>query len=357
MRVAMDVADFSPGEADELRRAMSRHRSHLEMDRLRNRFISGALGNGLSEELAGEIFSKLEGFASYGFCKSHAAAFAKTAYDTCYLKSHYPEEFYCALLNNQPMGFYGPSVIVNDAKRHGVRILPAHINRSNDECTMEDGKLRLGLRYVRGLGVLARERIEEQREREHFRDLPDFCRRTRLPRGVIENLIMVGAMDCWKAPRRQLLWQLGQLRYPEEELDLTLPTGKVDLPALSQAERVGLEYGLLGLAVGDHIMSLYRYNLEAQGIKSSAAVSISHDGEKVQVAGRVIVRQAPPTAKGFVFITLEDEEGLMNLVIRPQVYERYRNPLRNSLLLIAGGKVQRADGVINVIVDYARRLA
>lgn len=356
MRVAMDVADFSAGEADELRRAMSRHRSHVEMARLRNRFISGALGNGLSAELADEIFSKLEGFASYGFCKSHAAAFAKTAYDTCYLKSHYPEEFYCALLNNQPMGFYGPSVIVNDAKRHGVEILPAHINRSSAECTLEHGKLRLGLRYVRGLGVLARGRVEDEQERGLFRDLSDFCRRTRLPRRLIENLIMVGAMDCWEAPRRELLWQLGQLRYREEELDLTLPVENVDLPALSRAERVGLEHGLLGLTVGDHIMSLYRYGLKALGVRTSGEVAACSGGEEILVAGRVIVRQAPPTAKGFVFITLEDEEGLTNLVIRPDVYERQRSTLRNALLLMVGGKVQRAGDVVNVIVEQARSM-
>jgi len=355
MRVAMDVAGFTPGEADQLRRAISRHRSHHEMKRIQNRFISGALGNGLNEQLAQDIYSKLEGFASYGFCKSHAAAFAKTAYDSCYLKIHYPEEFYCALLNNQPMGFYRPSVIVSDAKRHGVELLPVHINQSRDECTLEQGRLRVGLRYVHGLGERGRVRIETERAHGPFSGLRDFCRRTRLARKVVEHLIMVGAMACWEVPRRELLWELGQLRY-SEEMDLAPPAENVDLPPLSHAERVGLEYGLLGLAIGDHIMSLYRYRLDALGVRSSTTLSTCSDGDRVLVAGRVIVRQAPPTAKGFVFITLEDEDGLINLVVRPGIYACYRRTLRSALLLMVEGKVQRADGVLNVIVERASDL-
>ena len=166
---------------------------------------------------------------------------------------------------------------------------------------------------------------------------------------------MVGAMDCWKTPRRELLWELAQLHY-EEEMYLAAPTGNVVLPSLSHAERVGLEYGLLGLTVSDHIMSLYRYRLDALGVRPSSALGNCSNGDKVQVAGLVIVRQAPPTAKGFVFITLEDERGLINLVVRPDVYERHRRTLRNALLLIAGGEVQRADGVINVIMERASNM-
>ena len=353
MRVAMDVAGFTPGEADQLRRAMSRHRSRAEMERLKSRFVEGAIRHGLQEELALEIFSKLEGFASYGFCKSHAAAFAKTAYDTCYLKVHFTAEFYCGLLNNQPMGFYHPSVIVNDAKRHQVTVLSVHINRSRDECTLEEGRLRLGLRYVHGLGETGCARIVEQRESAPFRGLHDFCVRTCLERRLVENLIMAGAMDCWNIPRRKLIWQLGQLHYREEELDLNVQAQDVELPPLSPAERIGIEYGLLGLAVGDHIMTLYRPKLIDMGVRPSDALAYCSDGDRVRVAGRVIVRQRPPTAKGFAFITLEDEEGVMNLVIRPDVYERYRTTLRNNPILLVEGKMQRVDGVLNVIVERA----
>ena len=357
MRVAMDVAGFTPGEADQLRRAMSRHRSsQIEMARLKARFVEGAMGNGLDEGLAQEIFGRIKGFGSYyGFCKSHAAAFAKIAYDTSYLKIHYPEEFYCAILNNQPMGFYRPSVIVSDAKRHGVEILPVHINRSRDECTLEQGRVRIGLRYVHGLGERGRVRIETERAHGPFSGLRDFCRRTLLARKVVEHLIMVGAMECWEVPRRELLWELGQLRY-REEMDLAPPAENVDLPPLSHAERVGLEYGLLGLAIGDHIMSLYRYRLNALGVRSSGELAACSDGDKVRVAGWVIVCQDPATAKGFVFITLEDEDGLINLVVRPGVYERYHRTLRSALLLLVEGKVQRADGVLNVIVERASDL-
>ena len=164
---------------------------------------------------------------------------------------------------------------------------------------------------------------------------------------------MAGAMDCWKIPRRKLVWQLGQLHYREEELDLNVQAQDVELPPLSPAERIGIEHGLLGLAVGDHIMTLYRPKLIDMGVKPTAALDYCSDGDRVRVAGRVIVRQRPPTAKGFAFITLEDEEGVMNLVIRPDVYERYRTTLRNNPILLVEGKMQRVDGVLNVIVERA----
>jgi len=193
LKVAMAIAGFTPGEADMLRRAMSRNRSHAEMEKLRGRFITGALENGLDEGTAEKIFDQLAGFAEFGFCKSHAAAFARTAYETLYLKAHYPAEFYCALLNNQPMGFYSPAVIVGDAKRHGVKILPVDVNRSRAKCTLEGDGIRLGFARVDTLGEASLEMLEEARSDGPYYSLRDFCRRTRLPRNAIENLIMVGA--------------------------------------------------------------------------------------------------------------------------------------------------------------------
>ena len=353
IRIAMAIAGFSPGEADHLRRAMSRHRSEFEMEKLRERFIEGAVENGVDEQTAKEIFRQLAGFASYGFCKSHAAAFAKTAYDTLYLKAHFPTEFYCALLNNQPMGFYSPEVIVGDARRHGVRVLPVHVNRSHARCILDDGGIRLGVSYVHGLGKAGIARLEEAREDGQFRSLRDFCRRTRLSRKAVGNLIMVGAMDYWGKPRRQLLWELGKLRYEEEELDLVFHDDGAKLPGLSKAEKIGIEYSVLGLPVSDQVMALYRPWLKKMGILSSLDLKDRKDKKKVKVAGLVVVRQAPPTAKGHVFITLEDEYGLVNVIVRPDVYERFRHSLRDAPLITVEGILQKQGEVVSVLAQRA----
>jgi error-prone DNA polymerase len=385
IRIAMAIAGFSPGEADQLRRAMSRSRSRFGMEQLRGRFMEGALGSGVEEEIALEIFRQLAGFASYGFCKSHAAAFAKTAYDTLYLKAYFPAEFYCALLNHQPMGFYRPGVVVGDAKRHGVRILPVHINRSRDECILEactepsavlsqakgrsacpkdtsftsrsDLGIRMGFRYVHGLGQAGIDRIEEAQRDGPFQSLGDFCRRTRLSRRAVENLIMVGAMDQWGEARRQLLWELGKLRYEEEELDLIMPSDGVELPTLSTREKMGIEYSILGLPVGDQVMALHRPWLENMGVLTSLDLEDCRDREKVKVAGLVVVRQRPPTAKGHVFITLEDEHGLVNVIVRPDVYQRYRDSLRGASLIMVEGMLQKQGGVQSVLAQQAAALA
>jgi error-prone DNA polymerase len=361
IRVAMAIAGFSPGEADQLRRAMSRSRSREAMNRLRDRFVVGAITNGLDATTADAVFEQLAGFAGFGFCKSHAASFALVAYQTLFLKAYYAPEFFCALLNHQPMGFYSPEVLTGDAKRHGVTILRPDLNLSNDACTLERGShgipaLRLGLRYVHGLGEAGRKQLLERRDGTSFTGLPDLCQRTRLPRAVIENLIRSGTLDSLGTARRTLLWQLGGLDYREEEMDIEIPVTEVTLPRLSEREGVGWEYELLGLAPGDHVMRLHRQRLREQGVLSSADLEQRQDGEPVRVAGMVVVRQKPPTARGHVFVTLEDEEGLINLIIRPNVYEHYRSAVRNSLLLWAEGQLQRQGAACSVLVTRAANL-
>ncbi len=353
LKVAMAIAGFTPGEADQLRRAMSRNRSREEMEKLRGRFVAGALAKGLDEDTAQGVFDQLAGFAEFGFCKSHAAAFARTAYETLYLKAYYPPEFYCGLLNAQPMGFYSPAVVVGDAKRHGVKILPVDVNRSQARCIVENGHLRLGFSYVDGLGEASLEILEEARGEGPYYCLRDFCQRTRLVRRVVENLIMVGAMDGWGKARRDLVWELGTISYEEGEMDLSPPLEEIDLPPLSLDEEVRMEYGILGLPVGDQIISLYRPRLERLGVLKSGELERKRNGEKVRVAGLVVVRQRPPTAKGFVFITMEDEDGLMNVIVRPDVYQRYYKVLRNSFLLIVEGTIQKQPGILNVLAEGA----
>ena len=356
LRVAMAVAGFSGAEADGLRRAMSRQRSPEEMERWRARFIAGAMERGLLESEATEIFAKLAGFAGYGFCKSHAAAFAQTAYHTLYLRHYYPAEYYCGLLNARP-GYWGPDVIVGDARRHGVRILPVDINLSRAKCRVEgEGAVRLGLEYVLGLGEAALKRLEQAQAAGPFRSLEDLYRRTRLSREQMEALVRAGALDCLGQPRRQLLWGLGRLRPAEGELEIEIPEGRASFPELSLEERVAADYELLGLPAHEHVMVLFRDALAGEGVCPSADLPWRPSGERVRVAGVGAIRQQPPSAKGFVFLTLEDEEGLINIIVRPDVFARYRELIKTAAFMIVDGHIECEHGVVNVIAHRFRPL-
>ncbi len=356
IRVAMAIAGFLPAEADRLRRALSRSNSQEAVAALRERFVRGAQANGVEGDAAEAAFDQVEAFAGFGFCKSHAAAFALVAYQTLYLKAHFAAEFYCALLNQQPMGFYPPEVIAGDARHHGVPILHPDVNLSQEACTLEgEGSIRLGLRYVHGLGEAWQTCIVERRGHKPFANLASFCRRTRLPRPVVENLVRAGALEGL-GDRRSLLWELGGLIYQEEGLDLDLPIEPAALPSLEHAERLAWEYELLGMAPGDQVMGIYREALQAQGVIDSRTLQGRSDGDLVRVAGWAVVRQRPPTAKGHLFVTLEDEEGLMNLIVRPDVYERYRAALRDAPLLWVEGHLQREGQVLSVLVHRAAAL-
>jgi len=360
IRVAQAIAGFSPGEADQLRRSMSRSRSAEAMAALHDRFLSGARAQGVDGEIAEQIFRQLSAFSGYGFCKSHAAAFALVTYQTLYLKAYYPEAFTCALLNHQPMGFYAPDVLIGDAQRHGIAVLRPDVNHSQARCTLEkDGgkrAIRLGLCYVHGLGEEWQERIVERRGERPFKDLRDLCVRTGLPRSLVENMIRSGTMDSLGRERRDLLWELGALVYREDELDVEIPVLQVQLPALGRLERLGWEYELLGLSPDDHLMDIYGEQLREQGVLRSDELISYGDGRTVLVAGLVITRQRPPSAKGTVFFTLEDQAGLINLVISPEVYRQYRSILRGSPLLVVEGRVQHANSTTNVLVRRAAGL-
>jgi len=353
LKVAVAVAGFTPGEADSLRRAMSRKRSRRAMEELRERFIRGALRNGVSERAASEIFEKLRGFAEYGFCKSHAAGFALLAYQSAWLKYYYPAEFYCALLNNQPMGFYTPEVIIGDARRHGVEILPVDINQSDELCTVEDGKLRLGFRYVKEMGEAAVARLKRTRSQAPFTSLRDFYLRSELSREAIENLILAGAMDCFGKPKRELLWELGILeRQGRHSMMLDLPEEyQVPLPGMTELEEVAAEYKVQGLSARLHPMQVIRNSISRDGVMKSSEVVSLFPGTRVRAAGYVICRQAPRTAKGHVFLTLEDEDGLLNVVLKPAVYQKYRYVARVEPLIVVEGVLQKKEGIANVVAE------
>ena len=328
------------------------------MARLRARFVQGAAANGLEEATANMVFDQLAAFASYGFCKSHAAAFAHLAYQSLWLKLYHPTEFTCALLNQQPMGFYSPAVIMGDAQRHGVVIRHPDVNRSGETCGIEGEAVRLGLRYLHGFGPAAQQRLLDARGAQPFANLVDLCRRTRLPRGLVETLIRSGAMDelCGgEGERRRLLWQLGALDYREEALEMETVVEGAALPDLTDAEVMGWELELLGMAPGDHPMRLYRPQLQAAGVLACADLAQCRDGDVVRVAGEAVVRQRPPTAKGHVFFTLEDETGLVNLILRPNLYEHRKADLSVPLLIVRG-RLQREGKAHSIVVLDFRTL-
>jgi error-prone DNA polymerase len=352
IRIAVEVAGFTPGKAEQLRRAMGKKRSKEEMEKLRVSFIEGAKTKSISEATANRIFDQLASFASFGFCKSHAAAFARTCYESAYLKVHYPTEFYCALLNNQPMGFYSPEVIVNDAKRHEVPILPVDINRSSGSCTVEESGVRLGFRYVKEVGEASIRKIEEERSKGFYCSLRGLYQRTRLEREAMENLILVGALDCFQIPKRQLLWQLGLImQEPDHALPLDLHQVQPALPEMSDMEQVSADYRIQGLSHRYHPMGLLRRGISKDGILRSSEIKALFADTHVRIAGYVVCRQAPGTAKGHVFLTLEDEDGLLNVVLKPRVYEKYHHIARMEPLVVVEGILQKKDGTINILAE------
>ncbi|MEP7199531.1 MAG: OB-fold nucleic acid binding domain-containing protein, partial [Chloroflexota bacterium] len=353
IRVAMAAANFSAGEADMLRRALSRSDAAAVEGPLRERFVHGAQQNGIARDTADAIFAQLAGFAGYGFCKSHAASFALIAYQTMWLKCYHPAAFYCALLNQQPMGFYQPEVIIGDAKRHGLALLPPDINRSEWRYTIEgERKLRMGLQTVTGLGEQAWQRIKPPRDDRPFSDVRDVCVRTRLSREVITNLIRAGTCDTF-GERRQLLWQLGAVDYRPDELQLEPPLMAVELPELDALEQTEWEYELLGLSPRGQVMRHYRAALNRSGVLSSVEAKRQPNGRVVRVGGMVVVKQRPQTAKGIVFISLEDELGMIDLIVKPNVYERYRTQLRGQTFILVEGVVQQGSGAVSVVVTRA----
>jgi error-prone DNA polymerase len=406
LKVAMAVAGFTPAEADRLRRAMSRARSSADMEKLRGPFVSGARKTGVPEETAQEVFRQIAAFAEFGFCKSHAAAFALTAYHTAHLKLYYPAEFYVGLLNNQPMGFYSPAVIAGDAKRHGVAMLPVDVNRSHVNAVCEaraeevaqpltetlstrgtpslgrDGDppragalgeglrdlsktisrfrkcrthdVRLGFTSVKSLGDAEAKAIVAERERGgSFRDFDEFARRVGLKEEALRNLALVGAFDAFGESRRALLWRARDAHrtspaFVRPAVPLP-PSDAPSLPALTERERVALDYRITGIPTGPQIMRFYREELDRRGVIPAHMLDRHRHGEVVRIAGAIVVKQHPETAKGHVFLSLEDETGMANVIIRPATYKRFKTVLDTTAAVVVTGPLQLVDGVTSVL--------
>jgi error-prone DNA polymerase len=354
LKVARDLAGFSAGQGELLRRALGARRATEAIEKLRGDFLAGAQANGVSPEVAETVFTQLKSFGGYSFAKSHACAFAVVVYQSAWLKCYHPAAHYTALLNNAPMGFWEPSVIIGEAKRRGLAVLPVDIHHSQTRCALEEGNIRLGFNYVKGLGQALVERIVERRELAPFKSLHDFWQQVRPGRRVAENLIVAGAMDGWGLPRRQLLWELGTLPGQPDALELDFTPEVVELPELTAAEALLAEQAVQGLSAGEHIMAHVRPRLAGQGVLSTGQLTGCRHGQRVRVAGLLVVHQSPPTAKGFHFLTLEDEAGLVDVIVQPQVYRRYRRLLHAARLLLVEGAVQQEGGAANVL---ARRVA
>jgi error-prone DNA polymerase len=367
LEVAIALAGFSPGEAEGLRRAMSRRRSEAAMRSHQEKFIEGAMRNGASQEVAEKVYGQIVGFSGFGFPKAHAAAFGLLAYQSTWLRVHYGPEFLCALLNEQPMGFYPPDALVHEAQRRGIPVLPPCVLASEVECTVEwlgpDLAVRIGLGYVNGVRDRDVREITGERGRGGvFRTVADMASRCSVQRDALERLAWAGACaELVEGGRREALWLLGAaapgVSLPAgAQLSLGIePAEAPDLPALTDWERLLADYGSIGVTLVKHPMALMRAGLE-EDILSSRELEAARDGARVRVAGMVVARQRPATAKGITFMLLEDEHGMINLIVGVEVYERCRMVVRGEPLMQAWGKLERREGVTNVLVSNVVRL-
>ncbi|MCX5730279.1 MAG: error-prone DNA polymerase, partial [Deltaproteobacteria bacterium] len=356
MRLAVVAAGYTPGEADELRRAMTHKRSHQRIEEMRERLVAGMAERNIPRAAADDILRQLHGFAGYGFPESHAASFALLVYASAWMKCHHPAVFAAALLDSQPMGFYAPHTLVEDAKRHGVEVRGVDAAHSDWECTLEgqgDGApaapgerpaLRLGLSRIRGLPRVVGEALLAARRGAPFASVEDLARRARLSRAWLARLAEAGALRSLATGRRAALWTALGLS-PGDGADLfagrLLPEARVSFPEPTAAEEVAQDYAAIGLSERAHPVSFLSPALAARGARTARELSRLRDRSPVEVGGIVIVRQRPETAMGITFVSLEDETGIANLVVMPDVYERFRPLVRSAPFLIARGRVER----------------
>src|SRR5881296_848381 len=379
LQVCQALAGFTAGQAEALRRAMSRRRSRELMAGFWEEFRDGAAARGVPEQTAQRVFTQVIAFSEFGFPKSHAAAFGLLAFQSAWLRHYHPAEYYCALFNNQPMGFYSLDVLGRDAERNGVEIRLPDVNASDVWCMIERdagcgmrdaGAVRVGLGFVRDWSEETATGVVAERERAgQFRSIGDFVRRAppKLKRTAIEHLVWVGGCDGFGLTRRELLWQVGLWLPPEAErggdargrrqLELALdhPYERLRFGGLAADERLLAEYAVLGFAASGHPLELLRDVLPPGVVQSDALPRLEH-GAWVEVAGLVVARQRPETAKGFVFVLVEDVAGMVNVIVRPDVYREHRTAIRGEPLLWVRGKLAKDDGTVNVIAEEARGL-
>lgn len=359
LRIAMVAAGFTGGEAEELRRALGFKRPDDAMRRIEKKLRQGLENNGIVTERADTIVKYITSFALYGFPESHAASFALIAYASAYLKAHFPAEFYTALLNNQPMGFYHPATLVKDAQHRGQRVRPVDVASSEWECTItDDHSIRLGFMYIRGLREEAGRRIVSERRRAPFRSIEDLRQRTGMNKRELTHLARVGALNCFGMKRREALWQVEKAcRFAGPLFSTAQPEIEPSpLKDMNPFERLAADYSSSSVTTGPHPMALRRQELHGQGIVPAARLARGYNGQRVKVAGGVVVRQRPMTAKGFLFLSLEDETGISNIIVRPQMFQQSRMTILQNGFLIVDGILQIQDDVISIRADRVEPL-
>ncbi len=382
MKLAMVAAGFTAGESDRLRRALTNKRADELLPPFRERFISGAVGRGYPLDFATRCFDSFKGFSHYGFPESHSASFALIAYASSWLKRYYPAAFCAALLDAQPMGFYAPHTLVDDARRHGVEVSAVDVNASDWTCSLEEpldstlgerevadfpgeGRmppqpvLRLGFELVKGLREETGRRIEAARREGDFVSVADVAQRTRMPRHELTRLALAGALNSLCHNRRNALWDIHALGpFDEDDLFFGMPmvADRADFPLMSAAERVSADFETVNLSLESHPVGLLRPQLKKLGAVSAEGLLKVGSGRTVKLGGLVIVRQRPPTAKGFTFLSVEDETGIANVIVEPQLFEKFRRELTATPLLVATGRVERNGKVVNLKVTHLEAL-
>jgi error-prone DNA polymerase len=363
MQVAMVCAGFTATEADALRRSMATFKMTGGVSHFKDKLIAGMIANDYTAEFANQIFSQIEGFGSYGFPESHAASFALIAYASSWIKCHHPDVFCCALLNAQPMGFYAPAQIVRDARLHGVEIRPVSVNHSVWDCTLEGNAVRLGLRMTKSLVKTHATELITKRTTP-FRTIEDLWRRVPIPITALERLAEADAFQTIRLDRRQALWAirgLSDTRLPlfdnvpaEPEPE---PEPDVKLTQMTAGRQVVEDYRSVGLTLRRHPVSFLRLDLAARRIVRCADLPTIRDGRRVEVAGIILVRQRPGSAKGVLFVTIEDETGHANLILWSSVFEAHRPLILAASMIACRGKLQQESGVIHVVAEHLTDLS
>ncbi|MGQ3053015.1 MAG: error-prone DNA polymerase [Roseateles sp.] len=362
MQLAILCAGFTPGEADGLRRAMAAWRRTGSLNKYEPRIIGGMLERGYTEAFARNVFEQMKGFSSYGFPESHAASFAILVYASCWVKHHHPAEFLCAMLNSQPLGFYTPSQLVQDARRHGVDVRPADVLHSDWDCTLEDIEyapaVRLGLRLVQGLKEASAQRIVQARVQSYFESAEELARFAQLEHQDLRQLAAADALRSLSGHRRQQVWDAAALRRPPELLrQAPVDEPVLELEAAAEGEEVVWDYRTLGLTLRSHPMKLLRPKLLQRRFLTAEQLLKTRDGQPVHYCGIVTLRQQPETAKGVIFVSLEDETGNVQVIVWPSVKEAQRKELLGSRLLGVQGKWQRQGDACSLIAQRLEDLS
>ncbi len=355
MQLAVVAAGFTPGEADRLRRSMAAWKRKGGLEPFRERLVQGMLERGYRREFAEGVYRQILGFGEYGFPESHSASFALLVYVSAWLKCHHPAAFCAALLNSQPMGFYAPAQLVQDARRHGVEVRPPDVGASLWDCTLEDGSMRLGLRMLSGLAQAAGARIVAARAQDAFASVEDLARRAELSRRDLRCLAAGGALAGLAGHRRQAHWAAAGITQAAGVLrEAPIDEPALVLPPPGEGEDIVADYASLGLSLGRHPLALLRPRLARLGLLPAAAVQARAHGSEAHAAGLVTCRQRPDTASGVIFVTLEDETGCVNVVVWRDLIERQRRELLGARLLAVEGRIERDGEVVHLI---ARQLS